>query len=90
VALSRRRYRCGACAAEVVPLDEALGLAPRTQHTLGVRERALFLVTELSDAKTARTLAAIRWIRERSFPAAVELLDWYHLRAAALRHRPTA
>jgi hypothetical protein len=23
--------------------------------------------------------AAIRWIRERSFPDAVELLDWYHL-----------
>ncbi len=133
------------------------------QHTLGVRERALFLVTELSHAKAARTLdelrglgvshgqlndrrsgthmevklglvftgteqtgrhrrrlldrhlmggtgswttfaerftaacaalgvyeaerilfgsdgaAAIRWIRERSFPDAIELLDWYHL-----------
>jgi hypothetical protein len=23
--------------------------------------------------------AAIRWIRERSFPSAIELLDWYHL-----------
>ena len=23
--------------------------------------------------------AAIRWIRERSFPDAIELLDWYHL-----------
>lgn len=23
--------------------------------------------------------AAIRWIRERSFPTAIELLDWYHL-----------
>ena len=34
------------------------------------RERILFV----SDGA-----AAIRWIRERSFPDAVELLDWYHL-----------
>jgi hypothetical protein len=60
VALSRRRYRCGACDAEVVPLDEALGLEPRTQHSLGVRERALWLVTELSYAKSARTLDELR------------------------------
>jgi len=58
--LRRRRYRCGACDAEVVPLDEALGLAPRMQHTLGVRERALWLVTELSYAKSARTLDELR------------------------------
>src|SRR3990172_5172657 len=58
--LRRRRYRCGACDAEVVPLDEALGLEPRTQHTLGVRERALWLVTELSYAKSARTLDELR------------------------------
>lgn len=60
VTLSRRRYRCGACATEVVPLDLALGLEPRMQHTLGVRERALFLVTELSYARTARTLDELR------------------------------
>ncbi|MGH2406446.1 MAG: UPF0236 family transposase-like protein [Candidatus Limnocylindrales bacterium] len=60
VALQRRRYRCGACAAETVPLDALLGLEPRMQHTLGVRERALFLVTELSYAKTARTLDELR------------------------------
>lgn len=58
--LRRRRYRCGACDVEVVPLDEALGLEPRTQHTLGVRERALWLVTELSYAKSARTLDELR------------------------------
>jgi hypothetical protein len=62
VALSRRRYRCGACGAEVVPLDALLGLAPRMQHTLGVRERALWLVTELSYAKSARTLDELRAI----------------------------
>jgi len=62
VSLSRRRYRCGACDAELVPLDELLGLAPRAQHTLGVRERALFLVTELSYAKAARTLDELRAI----------------------------
>jgi len=60
VALSRRRYRCGACGGEVVPLDGLLGLEPRSQHTLGVRERALYLVTELSYAKTARTLDELR------------------------------
>jgi hypothetical protein len=62
VALSRRRYRCGACDAEIVPLDELLGLEARSQHTLGVRERALFLVTELSYAKSARTLDELRAI----------------------------
>lgn len=60
VTISRRRYRCGACGGELVPLDEALGLEPRVQHTLGVRERALWLVTELSYAKTARTLDELR------------------------------
>lgn len=58
--LRRRRYRCGACGEEVTPLDELLGLEPRMQHTLGVRERALFLVTELSYAKSARTLDELR------------------------------
>ena len=62
VGLSRRRYRCGACGTEIVPLDELLGLAPRAQHTLGVRERALWLVTELSYAKAARTLDELRAI----------------------------
>ena len=60
VSLSRQRYRCGACGEEVVPLDLALGLEPRMQHSLGVRERALWLVTELSYAKTARTLDELR------------------------------
>jgi len=60
VELRRRRYRCGACGREVVPLDLALGLEPRMQHTSGVRERALFLVTELSYARTARTLDELR------------------------------
>jgi hypothetical protein len=60
VAVHRRRYRCGACGGELVPLDEALGLEPRSQHTLGVRERALWLATELSYARTARTLDELR------------------------------
>lgn len=60
VELSRRRYRCGACGGEVTPLDALLGLEPRMQHTTGVRERALFLVTELSYAKAARTLGELR------------------------------
>ncbi len=46
VEIRRRRYRCTLCGAERVPLDEALGLEPRTAHTLGVRERGLWLVTK--------------------------------------------
>jgi len=60
VELRRRRYRCLACGIEVVPLDAALGLEPRTQHTLGVRERGLWLVTELSYAKAVETAAELR------------------------------
>jgi uncharacterized protein UPF0236 len=60
VDLRRRRFRCRACGSEVVPLDIALGLEPRIQHSLGVRERALWLVTEMSYAKTAATLDALR------------------------------
>jgi hypothetical protein len=58
--LRRRRFRCRACGSEVVPLDVALGLEPRIQHSLGVRERALWLVTEMSYAKTAATLDDLR------------------------------
>lgn len=60
VDLRRRRFRCRACGTEVVPLDLTLGLEPRIQHSLGVRERALWLVTEMSYAKTAATLDELR------------------------------
>lgn len=56
VTLVRRRYRCRECGEETVPLDAALGLEPRVQHTLGVRERGLALVTEMSYEKAVRTL----------------------------------
>ena len=60
VDLRRRRYRCTACGSERIPLDEALGLEARTQHTLGVRERGLWLVTEMSYAKAVETAAELR------------------------------
>jgi hypothetical protein len=60
VELRRRRFRCTGCGAELVPLDAALGLEPRTQHTLGVRERGLWLVTEMSYAKAVETAAELR------------------------------
>ncbi len=60
VELRRQRFRCRACRAEHVPLDAALGLEPRTQHTLGVRERALWLVTEMSYQKAVDTAAELR------------------------------
>jgi hypothetical protein len=57
VAFRRERLRCGGCGAERYPLDEALGLAAATKHTLGVRERALWAATEVSYEKTERFLA---------------------------------
>jgi len=60
VEIRRRRYRCTACGAEVVPLDTALGLEPRTQHTLGVRERGLWLVTEMSYQKAVEVASELR------------------------------
>jgi hypothetical protein len=63
VELVRRRCRYTNCGVKDVPLDAALGLEPRTQHTLGVRERGCWLVTELRYAKTAELLAELRGIR---------------------------
>jgi hypothetical protein len=60
VELRRRRYRCTGCAAEQVPLDEALGLEARTQHTLGVQERGLWLATEMSYQKAVDIAAELR------------------------------
>ena len=60
VELRRQRFRCRACNAEHVPLDAALALEPRTQHTLGVRERGLWLVTEMSYQKAVETAAELR------------------------------
>lgn len=48
-------------------------------------ERFTALCTRLGVFEAERILfvtdgaASIRWIRERSFPSAIELLDWYHL-----------
>lgn len=60
IELRRRRYRCTACGAEQVPLDTALGLEPRTQHTLGVQERGLWLATELSYQRAVRLADELR------------------------------
>jgi hypothetical protein len=60
IELLRQRFRRRACGAEHVPLDAALGLEPRTQHTLGVRERALWLVTDMSYQKTVETAGELR------------------------------
>ena len=80
VELRRRRYRCTACGTETVPLDEALGLEPRAQHTLGVRERGLWLVTEMSYAKAVETADELRgWSIGRS-----ELHRWVASEGAAL------
>jgi len=60
VELRRRRFRCTGCGAEQVPLDLALGLEPRVQHTLGVQERGLWLVTEMSYQKAVDVAAELR------------------------------
>jgi hypothetical protein len=80
VELRRRRYRCTACGTETVPLDLALGLEPRIAHTLGVRERGLWLVTEMSYAKAVETAGELRgWPVGRS-----ELHRWVAQEGAAL------
>lgn len=53
----RQRCRCLRCGVDVYPLDPALGLLPGTGSTLGVRERALWAVTEVSYAKASAFLA---------------------------------
>ncbi len=80
IELRRRRYRCTACGTETVPLDAALGLEPRVQHTLGVRERGLWLATEMSYAKSVETAAELRnWPIGRG-----ELHRWVAAEGAAL------
>jgi len=80
IELRRRRYRCLGCGTETVPLDAALGLEPRVQHTLGVRERALWLVTEMSYAKSVETAVELRdWPIGRG-----ELHRWVAAEGAAL------
>jgi hypothetical protein len=80
VELRRRRYRCTGCGTETVPLDAALGLEPRTQHTLGVRERGLWLVTEMSYARAVETAGELRgWSIGRS-----ELHRWVASEGAVL------
>jgi Uncharacterised protein family (UPF0236) len=80
IELRRRRYRCTGCGTETVPLDAALGLEPRTQHTLGVRERALWLVTEMSYQRAVETAAELRrWPIGRG-----ELHRWVAQEGAAL------
>lgn len=80
VELRRQRYRCTGCGTETVPLDAALGLEPRIAHTLGVRERGLWLVTEMSYAKSVETAAELRaWPIGRG-----ELHRWVAQEGAAL------
>jgi hypothetical protein len=86
VELRRRRYRCTACGTETVPLDLALGLEPRVQHTLGVRERGLWMVTEMSYAKAAETARELRgWSIGRS-----ELHRWVAQEGGTLEAARTA
>ena len=61
-------------------LDAALGLEPRIEHTLGVRERGLWLVTQMTYAKAVETAAELRgWPVGRS-----ELHRWVAQEGAVL------
>ena len=70
------------------PTDRTLDAG--TESWTGFAERFTALCTRLGVYEADRICfvsdgaASIRWIRERSFPTAIELLDWYHL-ADALR-----
>ncbi len=85
VEIRRRRYRCRSCASETVPLDEALGLEQRFQHSLGVRERALWLATELSYARTSETLAEPAPPRRLPYP---QLHAWVAEEGARIEGTP--
>ena len=60
VSFERLRLRCINCGQETIPLDSALGLEPRTTHSLEVQERCLWLATEMSYAKASATAAEMR------------------------------
>jgi hypothetical protein len=60
VKFERQRLRCINCGQESVPLDQALGLAARSTHSLEVQERCLLLATEMSYAKASRTAGEMR------------------------------
>ena len=60
VKFDRQRLRCINFGQESVPLDQALGLAPRSTHSLEVQERCLLLATEMSYAKASRTAGEMR------------------------------
>jgi hypothetical protein len=57
VRFERVRLRCAGCGRERYPLDEALGLEAGEQHTMGVRELALWTAVEVSYAQTEAFLA---------------------------------
>ncbi len=50
--VERVRLRCLECHEDQYPLDDAMGLAPRMESTVGVRERALWTAVELSYEKS--------------------------------------
>ena len=62
-----------------------------TESWTAFAERFTALCTRLGVYEADRILfvsdgaTAIRWIRERAFPTAIELLDWYHLVEALRR-----
>ena len=95
---ARQRCRCRRCGMDVYPLDPALGLLPGTGSTLGMRERALWAVTEVSYAKAAAFLAKFTglevshgrihgWVREEG--AHLEAAE-AAAQAATFGPRPTA
>lgn len=62
-----------------------------TENWTAFAERFTALCAELGVFEAERICfmsdgaASIRWIRERAFPTAIELLDWYHLVEALRR-----
>lgn len=62
IVFNRQKLRCRSCGKERYPLDESLGIAERRLVAPGLRERALWLATEMSYEKAtegARKLCGI-------------------------------
>ena len=57
ILFNRQRFRCLKCGKERYLLDEALGIPQRRLVTAGLREKALWLATEMAYDRASRTVA---------------------------------
>ena len=62
VSFMRTRMRCPACASEIYPLDEEIGMLPAQKHSIGAREMILDMATDNPYQRTSKTLKDFAFI----------------------------